>query len=70
MDMRKLSPALYVAGQVAPEDMSGLVARGIRSIICNRPDGEEAGQPAWADRRAMPSTRFGLQAVTVGDRKP
>ena len=74
MDMRKLSPALYVAGQVAPEDMSGLAARGIRSIICNRPDGEEAGQPAWADVASAAAaagieTRFiPVTADTIGPR--
>lgn len=41
-----LAPGLWVAGQIHPEQVAGLAQRlGLRRIINNRPDGEEAGQP-------------------------
>lgn len=42
-------PSLFIAPQIRPEQMPELKAEGIRGIICNRPDGEEAGQPSFAD---------------------
>lgn len=48
MDMRELGGGLFVAGQIAPADIAALNARGVRAIICNRPDGEAADQPTFA----------------------
>ena len=44
--MRKLDAATWVAGQIRPEDVPEIAARGIRTIVNNRPDGEEPGQPS------------------------
>lgn len=41
-------PNLYIAPQIRPEQMPELKAEGICAIICNRPDGEEEGQPTFA----------------------
>jgi sulfide:quinone oxidoreductase len=49
MTIRTLTPALRVSPQIDPADVAGLAASGFRSIICNRPDGEEAGQPPAAE---------------------
>ena len=48
MNLRQIEPGLYVAGQVTVDDIDAIVATGIRSLICNRPDAEEPGQPAFA----------------------
>jgi uncharacterized protein (TIGR01244 family) len=45
MSMRRLEDGMYVAGQIDPDDMTAIAARGIRLIVNNRPDGEEPGQP-------------------------
>src|SRR3546814_14315876 len=45
MTIRSLTPALSVSPQIDPADVVALAASGFRSIVCNRPDGEEAGQP-------------------------
>ena len=37
---------------VAPEDMAEAAAAGVKTIINNRPDGEESGQPTGADIEA------------------
>jgi sulfide:quinone oxidoreductase len=36
---------------MAPEDLAGLAAQGVAAVICNRPDGEEPGQPPLDDMR-------------------
>jgi len=48
MDARPLSPHLSVSPQITAADLQGLADRGFRSILCNRPDGEEPGQPDFA----------------------
>lgn len=40
-----LTEQLAVAGQLQPEDMQRAHAAGFKTIINNRPDAEEAGQP-------------------------
>ena len=48
MGTTKLSDALTVTGQVRPDEMAQLARAGFRSVICNRPDHEEPGQPDFA----------------------
>lgn len=45
-EIRPISPRLSVSGQIGPHNIPALAAAGFRTIICNRPNGEEAGQPA------------------------
>jgi sulfide:quinone oxidoreductase len=52
MDVRKLTSSLSVAPQIRPDDMATLAAKGFRTVISNRPDGEEAGQPTAAEMKA------------------
>ena len=41
----KVTDELTVSPQIDPGDIDAIAAAGFRSIICNRPDGEEPGQP-------------------------
>ena len=53
MGMRRLDETAFVApGRIAPADMPGLAAAGIRLVVNNRPDGEEPGQPSSAEIEA------------------
>jgi uncharacterized protein (TIGR01244 family) len=45
MILIRLDEAALVAGQIAPEDMEEIAAAGVGTIVNNRPDGEQAGQP-------------------------
>ena len=45
MNAKAISPVLSVSEQIRPEDVAVLFAAGFKSIVCNRPDGEELGQP-------------------------
>jgi uncharacterized protein (TIGR01244 family) len=59
MQTRQLIDGLSVAPQLDIADMAALAALGFRGVINNRPDGEEAGQPAAAALRAA-ATAVGL----------
>lgn len=41
----ELTPGLQVAKQPQPSDMEALAADGVKTVICNRPDGEDPDQP-------------------------
>lgn len=41
--MKKLDENMFVAGQIAPQEIAAL---GMAMIVNNRPDGEEPGQPS------------------------
>ena len=43
--IKRLTDTLSVAPQISEADLATLAAQGFRSVINNRPDGEEAGQP-------------------------
>jgi uncharacterized protein (TIGR01244 family) len=45
MTIYKLTETCSVAGQIQPADVQALQANGFVTIICNRPDDEDFGQP-------------------------
>ena len=51
MKITPVSDRFAVAPQLQPEDMASLAEAGYSTVICNRPDGEENGQPAVAEMR-------------------
>lgn len=61
MEAKILSARLSVSPQIAPTDVNDVKAKGYRSIICNRPDGEGADQPNFAEIAAV-AKEMGLEA--------
>jgi uncharacterized protein (TIGR01244 family) len=54
MDFRQIAADVSVAGQIDVEDVAALRNAGFKSVICNRPDGEDASQtPADVLRSAV-----------------
>ena len=49
MEYRQITDDYAVSGQITPEDIAAIKAAGFRSIICNRPDDEQPGQPSAAE---------------------
>jgi sulfide:quinone oxidoreductase len=49
MDLKKINSQLSVSPQILAADVAALAKQGFRSIICNRPDGEGADQPLFAE---------------------
>jgi sulfide:quinone oxidoreductase len=61
MGIQRLNACLSIAGQPQLLDMRGLYNAGFRSIVCNRPDGEGADQPTFAEIEHE-ATLLGIQA--------
>lgn len=52
MDIRTVTDSFAVSPQIRPEDVDSLANAGFTTIICNRPDDEEIGQPDVAAIKA------------------
>lgn len=48
MQFKPINDRYAVAPQIEPGDLAAILAAGYRSVMCNRPDGEEPGQPTFA----------------------
>lgn len=46
MNYRQITDDYSVSGQIIPEEVAAIKAAGFRSVICNRPDNEQPGQPS------------------------
>jgi uncharacterized protein (TIGR01244 family) len=57
---RRLDEKVLIDGQIRPGDIAGLKDEGVSMIVCNRPDGEEPGQPTAAQIEAA-AEEAGLQ---------
>jgi len=64
VDIRKLDDTISVSPQIRPEGVEYIARAGFRSIICNRPDGEEQDQAPQAEVRAA-AERVGLEFAYV-----
>lgn len=76
MDIRQINDEYAVTGQITVEDLDRIKEMGFKSIVCNRPDEEEPGQPSFADIAAragelgleikhVPVGRMGVDADAV-----
>ncbi|MGL4565203.1 MAG: beta-lactamase hydrolase domain-containing protein, partial [Halioglobus sp.] len=52
LEIKQVSSTLSVSGQIGVDDGATLAAQGVRSLICNRPDGEAPDQPNVAEIEA------------------
>jgi len=69
MDIRRIDDKFAVSPQITPADVEKLAGEGFTTIICNRPDSEEAGQPtsvAIAKAAKQAGLDFHLIAVSGG----
>ena len=64
MNYRSIDPNFAVAGQLLPAEMDQLAAAGFKSIVCARPDHEDAGQPTFAEVAAAAKAK-GIEAVHI-----
>ncbi len=61
---RTIDQTLQVSGQITPAEVAVAAAQGIRTIINNRPDGEQPGQPTSAEIETA-ATAAGLAYVHI-----
>ena len=59
MTFKRLSASFSASPQLSAADVASAAEAGFRTIIDNRPDAEEAGQPSAADMEAI-AQRHGL----------
>ncbi|MBX3596070.1 MAG: TIGR01244 family phosphatase [Rhizobiaceae bacterium] len=59
MQYRQISDNYAVSPQISVEDIEAIKAAGFKSIICNRPDNEDPGQPS-ADQIQAAAESAGL----------
>ena len=52
MELKRIQREFWVADQITVQDLDTIAAQGIRSIMCNRPDGEGADQPNMIEIQA------------------
>jgi uncharacterized protein (TIGR01244 family) len=64
MRIVEITPDYSVSPQIAVADVATIKGLGFRSIMCNRPDGEEPDQPEVAEVRAE-AERLGLAFAWV-----
>lgn len=62
MDIRPIDDRIAVAPQITPADISELARLGFKTVVANRPDQEEPGQPSMADLEAA-AAEHGLKWV-------
>jgi uncharacterized protein (TIGR01244 family) len=60
MNLTQISETFSVSGQILPDEIAAIQAAGFRAIICNRPDNETPGQPAFETIRAV-ADKAGLE---------
>lgn len=64
--IHRLDERVLVAGQIRPGDMAQIAALGIATIVNNRPDCEEPGQPTGAEiAAAAQAAGLAYRAVPV-----
>ncbi|RVU86312.1 FAD-dependent oxidoreductase [Leucothrix sargassi] len=61
MNIQPHNEKLSTSGQLTTDDLATLKEQGVEVLICNRPDGEEAGQPSFADIQAA-AADVGIEA--------
>ncbi len=59
MDARRVNDQVTVAPQISVADVAEIARAGYKSIVCNRPDGEEDRQAAYSEIAAE-AERHGL----------
>lgn len=64
MKIETVSHKYGVSGQIEPSDLRIVAQAGYKSIVCIRPDNEEAGQPKFDDI-ARTANAFGVKAAYV-----
>lgn len=62
MDIRKIDDSISVAPQISIADVADIAHLGFKTLVANRPDREEPGQPAMADIAAA-AAEHGLKWV-------
>jgi len=64
LDIRRLSGDFSVSPQIELDEVQAIKDAGFQSIICNRPDGEDAGQDMFVDI-CNKAEKLGLRCISI-----
>jgi Uncharacterized protein conserved in bacteria len=65
MDIKFISDDLSVSAQITVQDIDTIKAAGFKTIMCNRPESEEANQPRFSEIALTAETgRAGYTVLT------
>ena len=64
MNLKQIAPDFSTTGQITPDQIKDVAAAGFKSIVCARPDQEDAGQPAFAEV-AKAAEAAGIEIVHI-----
>ncbi|CEF55319.1 TIGR01244 family sulfur transferase [Acetobacter ghanensis] len=64
MKYQAIAPDFAVSAQITANDIPAIKDAGFKTIICNRPDGEEAGQPT-AESIGAAAREAGLTFIAI-----
>jgi uncharacterized protein (TIGR01244 family) len=64
MNIRKIDDRFAQSPQIQPDDVRLIAEAGYKGIVCARPDGEDPGQPSFADIADV-ARQFGLKAFHI-----
>lgn len=62
--MKQVTDKLWISGQPTDADVAAAAKAGIRKVINNRPEGEDAAQPTMAEAAAL-AGRSGMEFVNI-----
>lgn len=62
MELKRVNQDFYVAGQITANDIVKIADQGIKTLICNRPDGEGADQPNVIEIEEA-AQQYGLKVI-------
>ena len=62
MELKRVNQDFYVAGQITADDIAKIADQGIKTLICNRPDGEGADQPNVIEIEEA-AQQYGLKVI-------
>jgi uncharacterized protein (TIGR01244 family) len=66
VNARQISPDYTVSPQISLQEVAEIKAAGFRSVICNRPDNEDPGQPsADSIRQAVEAAGMTFRHIPV-----
>ena len=65
MNLREIDDNFSIAEQIHQHDLAILKEAGYTDVVCNRPDNEDPGQPAFAELEAE-AIRIGMKTHHLG----
>ncbi|WP_273719021.1 MULTISPECIES: TIGR01244 family sulfur transferase [Bartonella] len=64
MNLQQIDPDIFIGAQISIENIKTLAEAGFKTIICNRPDHEEAHQPDFSNIK-MVANNYGIKAYYI-----